>query len=39
MAFVWTRDNSPTSGISEEAWIEVFEHVGFFTYPRSPLSV
>jgi hypothetical protein len=33
IAFAWTRDDSPTSGVSEAAWIEVFERAGFFTYP------
>ena len=46
IAFAWTRDDSPTSGVEEAAWIEVFEHAGFFTYPpvsarrpTSPLTV
>jgi hypothetical protein len=33
IAFAWTRDDSPTSGVGEAAWIEVFERAGFFTYP------
>jgi len=33
IAFAWTRDDSPTSGVSEAAWIEVFERASFFTYP------
>jgi hypothetical protein len=33
IAFAWTRDDSPASGINESAWIEVFERAGFFTYP------
>lgn len=33
ITFAWTRDDSPTSGVSEAAWIEVFERAGFFTYP------
>jgi len=33
IAFAWTRDDSPTSGVSQAAWIEVFERAGFFTYP------
>ena len=33
IAFAWTRDDSPTSGVSDAEWIEVFERVGFFTYP------
>jgi hypothetical protein len=33
IAFAWTRDDSPTSRISDAAWIEVFERAGFFTYP------
>jgi hypothetical protein len=37
IAFAWTRDDSPTSGVSEAAWIEVFERAGFFSYP--PVSV
>jgi hypothetical protein len=37
IAFAWTRDDSPASGVSEAAWIEVFERAGFFTYP--PVSI
>ena len=33
IAFAWTRDDSPTCGVSEAKWIEVFERAGFFTYP------
>jgi hypothetical protein len=33
IAFAWTRDDSPTSGVTEAAWIEIFERAGFFTYP------
>jgi hypothetical protein len=33
IAFAWTRDDSPTSGVGDAAWIEVFERAGFFTYP------
>lgn len=33
ISFAWTRDDSPTSDVSEAAWIEVFERAGFFTYP------
>jgi hypothetical protein len=33
IAFAWTRDDSPTSGVSEAKWIEVYERAGFFTYP------
>jgi hypothetical protein len=36
IAFAWTRDDSPTGGVSEAKWIEVFERAGFFTY--SPVS-
>ena len=31
--FAWTYDDSPTSDLGEAAWIDLFEHVGFFTYP------
>lgn len=31
--FAWTYDDSPTSDVGEPAWIDLFEHVGFFTYP------
>jgi hypothetical protein len=37
IAFAWTRDDSPTSGVSEAAWIEVFKRAGFFSYP--PVSI
>jgi hypothetical protein len=37
IAFAWTRDDSPTSGVSETAWIEIFESAGFLTYP--PVSI
>jgi hypothetical protein len=33
IAFAWTRDDSPTSGVTEAAWIEIFESAGFFAYP------
>lgn len=33
IAFAWTRDDSPTSDISEADWLEIFRHVGFFTFP------
>jgi len=33
IAFAWTHDDSPTSGVSQAAWIEVFDRAGFFTYP------
>lgn len=33
IAFAWTLDDSPTRGVSEAEWIEVFERAGFFTYP------
>ena len=36
IAFAWTRDDSPTSDISEADWLEIFRHAGFFTFP--PLS-
>ena len=31
IAFAWTRDDSPTFGVSEASWIEVFERAGFFS--------
>jgi len=31
--FAWTRDDSPTSDISETDWLEIFRHTGFFSYP------
>lgn len=37
IAFAWTRDDSPTSDISEADWLEIFRLAGFFTFP--PLSV
>jgi hypothetical protein len=33
IAFAWTCGDSPTSGVSDAEWIEVFERAGFFTYP------
>lgn len=33
IAFAWTRDDSPTSDISETDWLEIFRHTGFFSYP------
>jgi hypothetical protein len=33
IAFAWTHDDSPASGVSQAEWIEVFECAGFFTYP------
>lgn len=36
-ANIWTRDDSPTSGISEADWLEVFRRAGFFSWP--PLIV
>jgi len=33
ITFAWTRDDSPTSGVGEAPWIELFERAGFFTYP------
>jgi hypothetical protein len=33
IAFAWTRDDSPTSAVSQAAWMEVFDRAGFFTYP------
>src|ERR1700730_11817308 len=33
IAFAWTRDDSPTSSVSQAAWIEIIERAGFFTYP------
>lgn len=37
IASVWTRDDSPTTGLSEADWVEIFHAVGFFSYP--PLAV
>jgi len=37
IASVWTRDDSPTTGLSEGAWVEIFHAAGFFSYP--PLAV
>ena len=37
IANVWTRDDSPTTGLSEAGWVEIFRAVGFFSYP--PLAV
>jgi hypothetical protein len=44
--FAWTYDDSPTSDVGEAAWIDLFEHVGFFTYlpvqvvrPASPVTL
>ena len=37
VANIWTRDDSPTSGISEANWLAVFRQVGFFSWP--PLLV
>lgn len=37
IANVWTRDDSPTTFLSETDWVEVFRAVGFFSYP--PLTV
>lgn len=36
--FAWTYDDSPTSGVGESAWLELFEHAGFFTYPPVQVS-
>ncbi len=36
IAFAWTRDDSPTSDISEADWLEIFRHTGFFSFP--PIS-
>jgi hypothetical protein len=36
--FAWTYDDSPTSDIGESAWLELFEHAGFFTYPPVQIS-
>jgi hypothetical protein len=33
IAFAWLRDDSPTSDISESDWVQIFETVGFFSYP------
>jgi hypothetical protein len=30
---MWTRDDSPTTGLSEAGWVEVFRAAGFFSYP------
>jgi len=37
IANVWTRDDSPTTGLSEAGWVEIFRAAGFFSYP--PLAV
>jgi hypothetical protein len=37
IANVWTRDDSPTTGLSEADWVEIFRAAGFFSYP--PLAV
>jgi len=44
--FAWTYDDSPTSDVGEPAWMDLFEHVGFFTHPpvqisrpRSPITL
>jgi hypothetical protein len=37
IASVWTRDDSPTTGLSEAGWVEIFRAAGFFSYP--PLAV
>lgn len=37
IASVWTRDDSPTTGLSEAGWVEIFRAAGFFVYP--PLAV
>jgi hypothetical protein len=37
IANVWTRDDSPTSDLSEAGWLEIFRAAGFFCYP--PLAV
>ena len=37
IANVWTRDDSPTTGLSEASWVEIFRAAGFFFYP--PLAV
>jgi hypothetical protein len=33
IAHVWTRDDSPTTGLSEAAWVEMFRAAGFFSCP------
>jgi hypothetical protein len=33
IAFAWTRDDQPTSDVSEADWIEILRHVGFFSWP------
>jgi hypothetical protein len=37
IASVWTRDDSPTTGLSEAGWVEIFRAAGFFSCP--PLAV
>jgi hypothetical protein len=37
IANIWTWDDSPTSDICEEDWVEIFRRVGFFSWP--PLVV
>jgi hypothetical protein len=33
IAFAWLRDDSPTSGVSESDWTQIFKSLGFFSYP------
>lgn len=37
IALVWTRDDSPTTGLSEAGSVEIFRAARFFSYP--PLAV
>ncbi len=33
IAFAWLRDDSPTADVADSDWMEIFEAVGFFSYP------
>jgi hypothetical protein len=33
IASIWTRDDSPTSSISETDWLRIFRTAGFFSWP------
>lgn len=32
-AHIWTRTDSPTSDLGEDEWIEIFQALGFFSWP------
>jgi hypothetical protein len=34
IAFAWLRDDSPTSDLSEEEWLQIYAAAGFFSYPQ-----